>query len=192
MTEVLRRLMVRPFLAFEMLAASLAANLLALATPIFVIQVLNRYVANGVDSTLATLTVGAVIAVFLEYVFRRVRLRFAEAVNARPDEDLDFTAFDVLTSAKAAAIDMLPLGLRREVLAGGETVRQAFSAPHICLLMDVPFALLFLAALFLLHPTLAIIAAGFVGVVFLMVLAAMATLRTPTREMSKVSGKSVV
>lgn len=189
MMEVLRRLAMRPFLAFEMLAASLVANLLALATPIFVIQVLNRYVAQGVDATLATLAAGAVIAVLLEFAFRRVRLRFAEAVNARPDEALDIGAFDVLTGAKAAAMDMLPPGLRREVLAGGDTVRQAFSAPNICLLMDVPFALIFLAALFLLHPTLAVIAGGFVAVVFIAVLAGMATLRGPTGEMSQVSGR---
>ena len=44
MLEILSRLATRPFLAFEMLLASLFANILALATPIFVIQVLNRYV----------------------------------------------------------------------------------------------------------------------------------------------------
>ena len=55
----------RPLLSLELVGASLFANLLALAAPIYVIQVLNRYVANGVDSTLMTLSMGAVIAVFI-------------------------------------------------------------------------------------------------------------------------------
>ncbi|MBT5161503.1 MAG: ABC transporter, partial [Alphaproteobacteria bacterium] len=106
MLEILSRLATRPFLAFEMLLASLFANILALATPIFVIQVLNRYVAHGVDSTLITLVSGAIIAVALEYGFRRARLRFAEAVNTSPNEALALSSYDVLTSAKSSAMDM--------------------------------------------------------------------------------------
>ena len=56
MKELFARLAARPGLTAEMIAASLLANVLALATPLFVIQVLNRYIAQGVDATLATLT----------------------------------------------------------------------------------------------------------------------------------------
>jgi ATP-binding cassette, subfamily C, bacterial LapB len=52
MKELLRRLSLKPGLSAELILASLFANLLALAPPIFVIQVLNRYIAQGVDSTL--------------------------------------------------------------------------------------------------------------------------------------------
>ena len=58
MTELFRRLAAHPAIATELLLASLFANVLALASPIFVIQVLNRYVSYGVDATLATLTGG--------------------------------------------------------------------------------------------------------------------------------------
>ena len=40
--------------SLQLLIASLLANTLALASPLFVIQVLNRYVAHGVDATLVT------------------------------------------------------------------------------------------------------------------------------------------
>ena len=49
---------------------ALFANALALASPIFVIQVLRRYVSYGVDATLATLTIGVVAAIFLEIIGR--------------------------------------------------------------------------------------------------------------------------
>jgi ATP-binding cassette subfamily C protein LapB len=189
MIEMLRRLAIRPVLLFEMLVASLLANVLALATPIFVIQILNRYVAQGVDSTLVTLAGGAIIAVLLEYGFKRIRLRFAEAVNSGPDEALAIGAYDVLTTAKASAMDKLPPGVRREILSGGDTIRQAFNPQNLGVMMDVPFALLFLAVLFLLHPVLAIIAAGFVGIIFIFILISLGGLRGPTREMSTVAGR---
>ena len=47
-------------LFFKILVASLFVNILALATPIYVIQVLQRYVAYGVISTLITLFVGII------------------------------------------------------------------------------------------------------------------------------------
>jgi len=189
MFEMLRRLAVRPILLFEMLVASLLANILALATPIFVIQILNRYVAQGVDSTLVTLTGGAVIAVLLEYGFKRIRLRMAEAVNAGPDEALALGAYEVQTKAKASAMDMLPPGTRREILAGSDTIRQAYIPQSLGVILDVPFALLFLGVLFLLNPMLALVAGVFVGLIFLFVLISLAGLRAPTREMSNAAGR---
>jgi ATP-binding cassette, subfamily C, bacterial LapB len=189
MLEILKRLGSRPVLATEMLVASLLANILALATPIFVIQVLNRYVAHGVDSTLVTLASGAIIAVALEYGFRRARLRFAEAVNAGPNEALALSSYDVLTSAKSTAMDMLPPGLRREMLSGADTVRQAFTAPHICTAMDVPFALIFVVALFILAPMLALVTVIFLVIVFVLVAGGLMSLRGPTREMTTITGR---
>jgi len=69
MKELYQRLFSHPVIATEILIASVFANLLALATPLFVIQVLNRYVAHGVNATLVTLTTGVLIAVVMEFFF---------------------------------------------------------------------------------------------------------------------------
>jgi len=45
MRELFQRLAARPGVTAELLLASFFANLLALASPLFVIQVLNRYVS---------------------------------------------------------------------------------------------------------------------------------------------------
>ena len=75
MTEILRRLLFNPLTAIGLLVVSLLVNLLALAAPLFVIQVLNRYVAYGIDATLATLTGGILLAIIFEFVFRLLRRR---------------------------------------------------------------------------------------------------------------------
>lgn len=189
MTELLARLAARPGLALELMAASLFANVLALAMPLFVIQVLNRYVAHGVDETLVTLTAGAAAAVLFECGFRQARLRLAAGINAPNDEALDARVFGVLTGAKAATLDQVPGGLRREIMGGPEAVATALSATNVCAVLDVPFALVFLAALFLLSPPIAALVACFLAAVFVVAAVSLAALRAPTRELVGVAGK---
>ena len=190
MKELLARLKSRPAIFSEMIAASLLANILALATPLFVIQVLNRYIAHGVDATtLATLAIGTVIAILLEFGFRQVRLRLAASVNAPFNRELTNSAFAVLTGAKSAAGEAMAPGLRQQIVSGADTIQTTYAAPNVAALFDVPFVLIFVAVLFLLSPTLAVIAAVFLVVVFAVALMTMATLRAPTRDMLTTGGR---
>ena len=189
MKELLARLKSRPAIFSEMIAASLLANILALATPLFVIQVLNRYIAHGVDATLATLAIGTVIAILLEFGFRQVRLRLAASVNAPFNRELTNSAFAVLTGAKSAAGEAMAPGLRQQIVSGADTIQTTYAAPNVAALFDVPFVLIFVAVLFLLSPTLAVITAVFLVVVFAVALMTMATLRAPTRDMLTTGGR---
>lgn len=187
MKELLARLLARPVIFVELIAASLFVNLLALASPVFVIQVLNRYVSYGVDSTLATLTSGVLIAIVLEFGFRQVRLRMASVVSARSDEMLMVGSFGILTGAKSLAMDMLPPGLRREVISGADTVQAAYNAPNIAAILDVPFSLIFVGALFLLSPVIAVIVASFLVTILVFGIGSQGLLRKPTKELTAVS-----
>ena len=121
MKEFLSRLLARPWVAVELVVASLVVSVLALASSIFTILVLNRYVGHGVDTTLATLTGGVIIAIALEFGFRHARLQLARAVSLPKDKALMEGTFGVLLGARASAIDGLPQGLRREIMIGNQT-----------------------------------------------------------------------
>lgn len=190
MWELLKRLAVRPVVAVQLLVATFLVNLLALASPIFVIQVLNRYVTFGVDATLATLVTGALIAVALEFSFRQVRMRLANGVVIKPDETHAVTVFNVLTGAKTATLERIPSGVRRQAVGGAEAVQSAYSAPNLVTVIDVPFALLFLGALFLLSPVLSAIAGVFVGAMLLLCIVGFVSLKRPSRELQQMSGQS--
>jgi ATP-binding cassette, subfamily C, bacterial LapB len=189
MSELLSRLAKHPSLTFEVIAASLFANLLALASPLFVIQVLNRYVAQGVDATLATLSAGVAIAIVLELAFRQIRLRLAGAINAPHNLDLAAAGFGSLTHTKIAALEQLPSGLRREMVTGIEKIQAALVPANVAAIFDVPFALMFIGVLYLLNPTLALIVIGFVVFGFLVSILTSASLRRPTRELQATSGR---
>ena len=177
MKDLLSRFWARPVLATELLVASLIVNVLALAMPLFVIQVLNRYVAYGVDATLATLVTGALIAVVMEFFLRLVRIELARGLSIRPDQEISNAGFAVLTALKAPVLERIPPSHRREILEGADNIRSAYSATNLAAVVDVPFAIMFIGVLFLLSPELAGITAIFSTLAFFAGLLIMGTLR---------------
>ncbi len=168
MSELFARLKQRPWVTSMLILASLLANLLGLASSLYVIQVLNRYVSNGVDSTLATLTAGVILAISFELAFRSVRMKLAAAIGGAPDHEKGVGAFGILTAAKMQALDRIPPGQRREIMSGLDQVENAYSAPNLTALVDLPFALLYAGAIYIISPPLALIVVGvilFVAVV---------------------------
>lgn len=185
MIELFRRLTARPVLFAELLLASLFVNLLALASTLYVIQVLNRYVSYGVDATLATLTIGMLIAVVLEFGFRHARLKLAAVISTGPDALASDASYRVLLRARLGALDRVAPGLRQEIARSVDSVERAFTAPTVSALLDVPFALLSVSVLLLLSPRLAAIVVCAMGVTFLVVWAGQKALREPTAIMMK-------
>lgn len=168
MNELIKRLKAYPAVSAELAVASLFANILALASPLFVIQVLNRYVAHGVDATLWTLTAGVVCAIAFEATFRQLRFRIADAVSRPFDRENADKVFSMLTFARAEALAQIPAGQKREAAGAPDAIAQAFGAISLTAYLDAPFAVLFLLALALLSPALALVALLFVlGVVAL-------------------------
>ncbi len=166
MIEFFKRLFSRPVVAFELTASSLFINILALASPLFVMQVLNRYVAQGVDATLVTLTSGVLIAIVLEFAFRQARLSLARGVSAKPDARAATGAFDTLTRARTIDADEIPPDTRREIVSGSAVVECADCATNITAILDVPFSFVFIFVLYLIEPLIAFIVLGFLVLVF--------------------------
>ncbi len=188
MKELWRRMMASPALTAELVVASLFINVLALAQPMFVTQVLNRYVAHGVDATLVTLTSGVIIALLLELVFRQARMRVARGISVLPDEKTAIDGFTVLTLAKTGAVEQIPPETRREVVSGAQAIESAYNANNITTVLDVPFALIFVFALYLLQPLLAVVVLIFLAIVFFGGLVSAASMHKLTAEVQQASG----
>jgi len=184
MGEFFKRLKAKPALTAEVVAASLFANILALASPLFVIQVLNRYVGHGVDATLAALASGVMIAIAMEFGFRQVRLKLARGLSSKKDTELSTGAFGILTTAENMALMRIPPGERREIVRGLELVESTYNPGNITAVIDVPFALLFSFTLFLLSPHLAAIALGVLIFIFVTAVVSQRNLREPTATLS--------
>lgn len=159
----------RPVPAMELLLATFFVTLLNLASPVFVIQVLNRYVTFGFDGTLVTLTVGMLVAVAMLYAFTLLRPRLAAVVMGDAEERLSAACHEIILRIRAQALGPEVVRAAHEVPARLATVRSAREPGIVMQVLDAPFALLYLLVTFLLSPLLALV--GALGMVAVGVLA---------------------
>ncbi|MEO5337087.1 MAG: ATP-binding cassette domain-containing protein [Magnetospirillum sp. WYHS-4] len=184
MNELLQRLAARRGIVAEILAASFIINLLGFTSTIYVMQVMNRYIGFGVDATLMTLTVVAIIAVAFEAGFREARTRLARLIVREPNRVLAERTMETLLESRLAGLEKLPQSHRGEVMRGMDAVEQTYSATNLAALTDLPFALLFLGALFLLHPALGMVAFLASALQIAATLHNQMRLRDPTRQVA--------
>ncbi|MBF0434967.1 MAG: ATP-binding cassette domain-containing protein [Magnetococcales bacterium] len=185
MVRLMRRFMARPGLLIMALVASLIIHLLSLASSIYVIQVLNRYVSNGVDSTLITLTVGVLLAIVMEWILRRLRFRMMDGFTARPDAEIAGRGFFQLTGARGSALIHLSEGQRREAMMAVATLQGVLGRENLIALMDFPFALLFVLALFILNARIGVVASIMLGLVLVASLLLQWAVKQPMRQQNR-------
>ena len=152
MKEFFRRLTQVRRLSIEILLVSLVINMLGLVSSLYSIQVLNRYLALGIDETLLTLTLGALIAIALEIFLRGARQNLARWLCQKADRDMAGAALHAVVSSRYMALDTLPAEARREALSGLNTVQMTYGPQNLLSLIDGPFGLIFVFFVFLLSP----------------------------------------
>jgi ATP-binding cassette, subfamily C, bacterial LapB len=187
---LLRQLFHRPLFAFELLIISFFINFLGLATSIYVIQVLNRYVSHGIDATLITLTVGVLFAIVLEFIFRQLRMKLAQGVTVRPAYNLLLVVFSKIIAVRSALLDHLSSGQRREIVASPGTIAKIYGPNTLSTILDLPFALMFIGVLFLLQAEVAWVASIFIVIAFIVSAISHLPLRKPQQQQSHAANEA--
>ena len=173
----------------ELLLASLIINLLGLVSSLYSMQVMNRYVTFGMDSTLVTLTLGAMIALVLEYMLRSARSNIEMLVCNRAASNAQDQALASYAGARYQLLEQIPITQRRELLSGLGVISQALSPMNFSGVMDAPFALIYLLAVFMLSPVLAGMVLVIIVVSWLLAMQAQNKMREPTESMTEASSK---
>ena len=165
MNELIRRLKTNKLFMFEILLSSLFVNLLALATPIYVIQVLQRYVAYGVTATLVTLVAGVVLILIFEFFFRNLRNKISgefEIINANLSNSI-YAKIHAIPTAFFALKDIRMESLTRNM----QTITNNLNGNNLLTFIDAPFSIIFLIAVFFLHYQLGLILIFFLIIPFI-------------------------
>jgi ATP-binding cassette subfamily C protein LapB len=161
MGPIANRILKFPLLSLEILLVSLVINVAALGSSVFVMLVLSRYIGFGIDATLYTLIGGVLIAIAAEFGFRIIRLKFAQAFATGLIRDVAAGAFGILWFGKLT--DLQNQGSdHRQIQTDIDKAEAAYNGPNLCLLVDVPFGVLFVIVLYALNPTLSLITLGFI------------------------------
>jgi ATP-binding cassette subfamily C protein LapB len=140
----------------ETLLGSMMINVLALVISFYSLQVYDRVIPAAASQTLLVLTLGVVGAIMFEWLAKRVRSRLYERLIDQVDQRL---ARQVYMRFLAIRLDQLPqsVGALSAQIRGYESVRGFFTTATSSLLVDAPFALLFLVVMAMIGGWLAVI-----------------------------------
>lgn len=128
----------------EVLLASLLINVFALLTPLFIMNVYDRVVPNEAYETLWTLAIGLGVVYCFDFLMRGLRAYFLDVAGKQIDVILLSSIFEQILGLRAAVRPRSVGGLANN-LHEFENFREMITAASIATLIDLPFALLFLA-----------------------------------------------
>lgn len=123
--------------------ASLFANLLAVGTSLFALQVYDRVVPSEAFDTLLVLTVGVVIAVIFDFILRLCRAFIIDKSGKRIDIELSTQLFRQVLGIRLSAKPQ-STGAFSSQIREFETVREFFTSSTVATLSDFPFVFMFL------------------------------------------------
>ena len=136
----------------EAILVSLFINLLALAVPIFVLQVYTRVVFSHGVSTLYALLIGVLAALVFDFVIRQARSRMLQRVALRIDVTLGRALYDKIAALPLRTLEGRPSGFWQTLFRDSEVIRNTFSGSTAVLLTDLPFAILFVGVIYIIAP----------------------------------------
>ena len=164
MKSFLRHLFRHKITATMLLVSSFIIGLCALAPSLFVLVVLDKYLASGITSTLISLSIGAIILLGFEFGFRQNRASMIQAFNRKIFQPL----VDALS--KKLKVKQLSGEEFKALEKAGAVIKGATNSSITGWILDWPFVLMFLIAILLINWTAAVIAAVFM--IIMMVLTA--------------------
>lgn len=130
----------------HVLLATVMVNFLALAGPLFVLNVYDRVVPNNAFDTLWALAIGVMIAYFFDFLLRNLRAYFADVAGKNADVLIASRLMQQLTGMR---LDQRPdsVGTLANNLREFETLREFFSSTTLMALIDLPFIFIFIAVI---------------------------------------------
>lgn len=130
----------------EVGVAALMANLLAISTALFAMQVYDRVVPTAAYDTLWILASGVALAVVLEFVLRTLRASLLDLSGKGLDLQLSSLLFERVMQLRLAAKPG-STGAFSAQIREFESVREFFTASTVGAISDLPFVVLFLGVI---------------------------------------------
>ena len=152
----------------EVMVAAGVVNLLALASPLFIMNVYDRVLPNQAFSTLWVLAAGLGIALTFDFLLRSLRNVLIDTVGRRADVLLASRIFEQVLNIQLKARPA-STGAFANHLREFETVRDFFTSATLATITDLMFVGLFIAVIAVLSgplawvPTVAVVVALIIG-----------------------------
>lgn len=132
----------------DVLLASLAIQLMALATPVFTQIVIDKVVVHRTISTLWVIALGLVVFMLFSAAMTWVRQYLVLHTGNRIDAVLGLQVFEHLFKLPPRYFEHRATGVLIARIHGVETIREFLSGAAVTLCLDIPFLLIFLGVMF--------------------------------------------
>lgn len=134
--------------------AALVINLLALAAPLFTMNVYDRVIPNGAIPSLIALAVGLGLSIAFDFLLRTVRSRITDMTGKKLDVVLAANIFEHVISVKMAQRPT-SIGILANQMRDFDSVREFFTSGSVVSITDLLFAIVFIVVLFFIAGPLA-------------------------------------
>ncbi len=151
----------------QVMAAGLILNLIALATPLFIMLIYDRVIAAGAIGILPMIVVGALIAIAFEWKLRTIRSTGLSWLAGRLDNIVGNKIFSHLIGLSPDLIEKASVAAQIARIKTFESVRDFFSGSVFLSLLEVPYvfiavlAIAFIAGPLVLVPLFMVL--GYIG-----------------------------
>jgi ATP-binding cassette, subfamily C, bacterial LapB len=137
---------------------TIALNVLALALPLFTMNVYDRVIPNAAMDSLAALSIGALLAIGFDFMMRTLRADLIDVTGRAADVRLSNSLFARLLGAR---LNPAPssTGVQANTLREFESLRDFFQSLTLTTFGDLPFAIAFFAAIYLVAGPLVLVPA---------------------------------
>jgi ATP-binding cassette subfamily C protein LapB len=148
----------------HVILASIVVNALAIASPLFTMNVYDRVVPNNAIPTLWVMFSGVLIAFLFDFLLKNLRSYFVDLAGRNADTII---ASRIMQHLMTLRMDNLPpsTGGLANNIREFEQLRDFFGSTTLLALVDIPFLLIFLLVIYLIAGPLAIVPAIAVPVV---------------------------
>lgn len=143
---------------YEVGLAAIVINILAIASPLFTMNVYDRVVPNSAFMTLWVLAFGVFIAYFFDFLLKNLRAHFVDTAGRKADNLMSARIFEQMMGMKMAARPP-SVGVHASNLREFESLRDFFTSATIVAVIDFPFILLFILMIGLIAGPVAFIPA---------------------------------
>lgn len=151
--------------------AALFINMIALVSPLFVMNVYDRVLPNEATATLWVLAIGVSLALLFDLLLKTARAALIDYAGRKADLRLSSLLFDKILNSTLASRPM-STGEYASRVTQYEFVREFFTSNTISVLIDTVFVFLFLLVIYLIAGWIVIIPAlAFAGAVLVGVIA---------------------
>ncbi len=128
----------------EIIISSLLINILALALPVVILQVYDRIIPNQATDTFLVLIIGLLLVILADCFLKIWRSMILSWESAKFDHKVSLDAMNKILHTRTQEFESKPAGYYIDKIYALEKIQEFYSGQSILLLMDFPFALVFL------------------------------------------------